>query len=333
MNTVNANNLVNEANLHGRTMRAVQFGDYGGPEVLKVAVVDRPSAGINRVLVRVEAAGVNRHDLYTRAGALKLITGRRFPLGTGIEFAGRIAESAVPELPVGTAVWGSVPAMKPGTTGAAAEYVAVDADRVSATPAGLSMVDAASLVVTATTAIRALIDIAALVRGERILIRGAAGGVGLAAVQIAIERGAEVTTLSGGRDIELLRKLGVTTALDYSQTTPGALGRFDVVFDTVGTQLLAYRRRLAKGGRMVTIAATSLAPFIAIGVSTIFGVSRIHTFSSDAHRELLDAAADLVTRSGLRADVAATFPLESIADAHRDLAAGGKRGKRVLVVE
>jgi len=313
------------------TMRAVQFHAYGPPDVLHVATVASPEASPGQVLVRVEAATVNGHDLFTRSGALKLITGRKFPLGTGIDFAGEVVDTGgAPDLAPGQKVWGSLAAMKPHSTGAMADYVLVSADRIAERPTQLSAVEAASLVVTGTTALRALQDIANVAAGEQVLIRGAAGGVGLAAVQIAAALQAEVTTLSSGKDLEALRDFGAIHTLDYRRSTLGGLGQFDVILDTVGTQLMAYRRHLTRRGRMVTIAFTSATAFAEIAASSIHGHRRIRAFSSDAKRDLLDRLGALVTAGTLHPVVAATFTIDDIAAAHASQQTGGKRGKRVI---
>jgi len=313
------------------TMRAAQFDAYGPPEVLHVASVARPEATPGQVLVRVEAASINGHDLLTRSGAMRLVSGRKFPLGTGIDFAGEIVDNgSATDLTPGQQIWGSLSAMKPHQTGAMADYLLVAADRIAERPAQLSAVDAASLVVTGTTALRALQDIADVAAGERVLIRGAAGGVGLAAVQIATALGAEVTTLSGGKDLEALRELGAAHTLDYRQSTPGDLGRFDVIFDTVGTQLMAYRRHLTSTGRMVTIAFTSATAFAEIAASSVYGRRRIRAFSSDAKRDLLDRVGALASAGTLRPVVASTFEMDDIAAAHVAQQTGSVRGKRVI---
>jgi NADPH:quinone reductase-like Zn-dependent oxidoreductase len=313
------------------TMRAAQFNAYGPPQVLHVATVERPEATPGQVLVRVEAATVNGHDLFTRSGALKLITGRKFPLGTGIDFAGKVVDTGgAGNLTPGQPIWGSLAAMKPHATGAMADYLLVPADRIGERPAQLSAVEAASLVVTGTTALRALQDIANVVAGEQVLIRGGAGGVGLAAVQIATALQATVTTLSSGKDIETLRDLGVAHPLDYRQSTPGDLGRFDVIFDTVGTQLMAYRRHLTRPGRMVTIAFTSAAAFAEIAASSVHGRRRIRAFSSDAKRDLLERLSVLVTAGTLRPVVAETYAINNIAAAHLAQQTGAQRGKHVI---
>jgi NADPH:quinone reductase-like Zn-dependent oxidoreductase len=141
-------------------MKAVQITRFGGPDVLAITEVDRPTPGPGEVLVAVEATSVNGHDVIVRNGDLKLVSGRRFPIGVGLDFAGVVAATGadVRGHRVGDRVWGTVHPRQRHTVGAAAEYVVVAADRVAAVPVGLSPVEAASLVVAGSTALIALRD-------------------------------------------------------------------------------------------------------------------------------------------------------------------------------
>jgi NADPH:quinone reductase-like Zn-dependent oxidoreductase len=323
-----ASHVAEEGQLN--VMRAVQFDTYGGPEVLRVRTVPRPVPGRGEVLVRVQASTVNGHDLLERSGALRVLTGRRFPMGIGIDFAGVIAgRGRGVGIAEGAPVWGSLRAMRRHVTGTMAEYVVVRADRVAPMPPILSPAEAASLVVPGPTAVRALALSARLKAGERILVRGT-GGAGLAVVQLAVAMGGNVTTLSSERDFERLRSYGVTNTLDYRAHTADDIGQFDVIVDTVGRQLLAYRRRLAPGGRMVAIAAANPAEVAAVLASAIFGHRRLRAFSDDARTDDLNAVAALIESGSLRSVVGSRYTLDTVADAHSSLAAGGVTGKRVV---
>lgn len=312
-------------------MRAVQFEAYGGPEVLQLRSVPRPQPKEGQVLVRVQASTVNGHDLFERSGAFRIVTGRRFPIGTGIDFAGVVTgRGARVRLDLGAPVWGSLRAMTPHTIGTVAEYVAVDADRVAPMPEKLSPAQAASLVVPGPTAVRALRRSARLKARERILVRGAAGGVGLALTQLAVATGAMVTTLSAERDFERLRSYGVEHVLDYRTCSAAQIGPFDVIVDTVGRQLLDYRRRLAPRGRMVAVGAATPREFAAVLTSVAFGPRRMRAFSDDARTHDLNTVAALIDTGVLSPVVGPRFSLEDVADAHRSLAAGGETGKRVV---
>ncbi|TDQ55557.1 NAD(P)-dependent alcohol dehydrogenase [Actinorugispora endophytica] len=312
-------------------MRAARYDRYGPPEVLYEGRAPKPVAGPGEVLVRVHAVSVNGGEIAGRAGKLRLLTGNRFPKAVGIDFTGEVAEqgAGVTGLRAGDRVWGALPR---GRFGSAAEFVAVRPRQLARAPEGIDLVEAAALPV-GTTAITALRDKARLRKGERLLVRGASGGVGNTAVQLGRAFGAHVTALAGARNLDLVRELGADEAFDYATTGPADLGRFDVVFDTVGTGLGAYRGLLAPRGRMVAIAfdlekaASSVSYLLA---SAVFGPRRVRFFSGNPRHDLFADLTRYVESGALRAVVDTVHPLADIAGAHRALEAGGVRGKHVV---
>jgi len=313
-------------------MKAAQIDRFGEPDVLRINEVDRPAPGEGEVLVLVEASSVNGHDVIVRAGGLKMVSGRKFPIGTGLDFAGVVVATGLGAegYRAGDRVWGTVHPRQRHVTGAAAEYVTVPMDRIAPAPAGISPSDAASLVVAGATALIALRDSTHLASGERVLVRGAAGGVGTAAVQLAHAMGGHVTALARDRHAAALGDLGADRVLGYD-ATPEQTGSFDVIVDAVGSDLECYRRRLTKNGRMVTVglSATALA---AIGLSTIHGSRRIRTFSANPDTALLRGLAAQVASGALRPVVNDVFPLADIAAAHQAFSRGGVLGKHVIAV-
>ncbi|MFI7341018.1 NAD(P)-dependent alcohol dehydrogenase [Streptomyces sp. NPDC050085] len=317
------------------TMRAAMYDRFGGPEVLYVGELPRPTPGSGEVLVRVRALSINGGELLARAGRVRLVTGRKFPQRTGIDFTGEIAALGSPAagLAVGDHVWGVLP--RSSGSGSAAEYVVVRPQQFARIPKGLDPVEAAALPV-GTTAITALRDKARLRPGERLLVRGAAGGVGNVAVQLGRAMGAHVTALARADNLDLVRDLGADEALDHRATAPADLGRYDVVLDTVGKDLPAHRRLLTPAGRMVTIAfdsdriAASLGHILA---GTVHGRRRIRFFSGNPKSDLFTDLATYVEEGAVRPVVDRVFPLAEIAEAHRALEAGGVRGKYVVRID
>ncbi|MEU5927784.1 NADP-dependent oxidoreductase [Streptomyces antimycoticus] len=314
-------------------MRAVQVMSYGAADVLRINEVARPAPGAGEVLISVEASSVNGHDVIVRAGGLKMISGRRFPIGAGLDFAGVVAATGadVEGYRAGDRVWGMVHPRQRHITAGAAEYVVVPADRIAPAPAGISPVEAASLVVAGSTALIALRDSVRLTSGERVLVRGAAGGVGTAAVQLAHAMGGSVTALARDRHARLLGDLGADEVLDYGSTTSERIGPFDVIVDTVGSELNCYRSRLAKGGRMVTVGLSGSA-LAAIAASSVYGARRIRTFSAHPETAVLRDMAGHVASGALRPVVDSVYPLAEIAAAHQAFERGGVLGKHVVAV-
>jgi NADPH:quinone reductase-like Zn-dependent oxidoreductase len=311
-------------------MRAVQVARFGGPDRLAVAAVPIPSLPADSVLVRVSATSVNPIDLVARRGLLSVLTGFGFPLGTGLDFAGEISEigADVTTSTVGDRVWGYLgPTRQP--TAAAAEYMVAQAGGLSLAPTTINLVDAAALPLAASTALIALRDHLELAEGQRLLVRGAAGGVGSAAVQIAKAMGAHVTALVAARDLDFVRQLGADAALDYRTHTPAQLGVFDAIFDLKGSALLAYRRLLSPTGRIVSAAAGG---FIYGAVTRAWGPRRVRSLAVSARTDDLARLTEYVDGGLLRPIIDTVRPLAEMADAHRALDSGGTRGKQVVAV-
>jgi NADPH:quinone reductase-like Zn-dependent oxidoreductase len=317
-------------------MRTVQFDRYGGSEVLEVRTAPIPSPGLNDVLVRVHATGLNPKDAMVRSGALRLFTGKAFPRGTGYDFAGEVVATGagVTDLPAGQRVWGFLDGFMGG---AAAEYVAVPREWMSAMPERLSWVEGAAIPLVASAALQALRDVGRLGPGERLLIRGASGGVGTAAIQVGVVMRAHVTAIASGDGIKHCRALGADAVVDYRQTDPASLReRFDVFLDCVGgSPVRTYRRLLRRGGRWVTIAVSlpiyALAPISRV-LSPIIGGPIFGFVAVKPRRSDLEGIARLVDRGLLRMPVTATYPLEEIRVAHDVVAKRHGRGKGVVVV-
>ncbi|GAB3209364.1 NAD(P)-dependent alcohol dehydrogenase [Marinactinospora endophytica] len=312
-------------------MRAALYDRYGPPEVLYEGRLPVPSPERDEVLVRVHATSVNGVELHVRSGRPRLPAGRRFPKRVGIDFAGEIVRTGagVRGFGEGDRIWGILPR---GRFGSAAEYVAVRPRQFSLAPRNLALVEAASLP-AGTTAITALRDKARLKPGERLLVRGAAGGVGSVAVQFGRALGAHVTALAGAANLDFVRGLGADEAFDYRTTRPADLAPFDVVMDTAGTEQSHYRGLLTRGGRMVAIAFdTRNIPSGAFAVlaSAVHGTRRIRFFSGDPDQGLFADLAARVENGDIRHVVDTVHSLSDIAAAHRALEVGGVRGKHVV---
>jgi NADPH:quinone reductase-like Zn-dependent oxidoreductase len=317
------------------TMRAAMYDRYGPPEVLYIGEIPIPEVPADQVLVRVNASSVNGGELSARQGRIQLLTGRRFPKRVGIDLVGIVERvgTDVSSVAVGDRVWGTV---EESVLGATAEFALVRPDRIGRAPASLGADDAVSLLAGGTTAITALRDHARLKPGERLLVRGASGGVGSLAVQIGKLFGAHVTGLAGAGSLDFVRSLGADEALDHRSTSMTDLGHVDVVLDTVGTEHRRFRGLLAPGGRMVAVSLDFDRLPVSLGylaASAVHGAARVRFFRGDPRGDLLAELARYAQSGQVRPVVDTVHRLEGIVAAHRALEAGGVRGKHVVHID
>lgn len=322
-------------------MKAVTCRQYGLPDVLKIEDVERPVPKDNEVLVDVHSTSVTSGDVRMRAfkGAgifwlpMRLIFGvfrPRNPI-TGMEFSGRVAEVGkdVANFRVGDPVFG----MKIG--GANADYVAVrETAAIALRPAALGIEEAAVTPFGALSALDFLRDFAKLKRGEKILIHGASGAVGVFAVQLAKHMGAIVTGVCSTANVELVKSLGADEVIDYTVTDfTQAQGVYDVILDTVGgTSFSRSKRVLAPNGRHVFVVQDWPQLLQAVWTSMRPGRRVICGFSGGDSTVDLVQIAGLIEQGTIRPAVDRTFQLDAIVEAHRYVETGRKRGGVVVSV-
>lgn len=312
-------------------MRAIGYESAGGPEVLRLLEVEKPTPGPVEVLVRVRAAGVNPTDWKSRSqGAL--ISGEAarpgHPIVPGFDISGVVEAVGlgVTRFSPGDEVFG-MPRF-PHQAGAYAEYVVAPPRHLAVKPAGVDHVQAAALPLAALTAWQALVDTADVRPGQRVLVHAAAGGVGHLAVQIAKARGAHVIGTARQTHHDFLRDLGADEVIDYTQVDfAEALRDVDVVLDPIaGDYSLRSLRVLRPGGTLVSI--------LPVGDDVVKAAAergvRAGFMLVEPDHAGLAAIADLVAAGKLRPHVEAVLPLEQAAEAHRRSEAGRTRGKIVL---
>jgi len=227
-------------------MRAVVHDRYGPPEVLRVDEVERPTPGDDEVLVKIRATSVTRSDAHLRAGTpfvQRFMSGLRRPKRRilGHELSGEVVEvgSAVTEFEVGDRVFGALPYLAL-RTGSHAEFMAIpEGWPLARIPAGLTFEQAAGVADGAFCALNGMrpVDVA----GKDVLVYGASGSIGTAAVQLAKHFGAHVTAVCNGKNVELVRSLGADEVIDYERDDFTKNGNtYDVIFDAVGKE--SFRR-------------------------------------------------------------------------------------------
>ena len=317
-------------------MRALRYDRFGPPEVLHVIEVAEPVPQAGEVKVRVHAASLNPLDWKIRAGHLRwLPVFRRPPRTPGCDFAGEIVgvSGGARSHYVGERVFGSL--LSFGRDGALAEYIVAGVDRLAAMPKDLGYEQAAALPIAGGTALQAVVDEARLGAGQRILITGAAGGVGHFAVQLAKHAGAHVVAVCGAANADFVRGLGADEVVDYARNDFTRRGdRFDVVFDAACASSFSAARAvlteagcyLNTGGDAAAVASTALSAFVA-RVSSRQRAIPIALASGSARWERLAA---LAQEGVLHAHIERTIALEDVADAQRAMETGHGRGKIIV---
>jgi NADPH:quinone reductase-like Zn-dependent oxidoreductase len=316
-------------------MRAVICDRYGPPEVLRLEEVARPVPKDDEVLVRVHATTVNRSDCGYRAAKpffYRLYAGLRRPKRRipGMELAGVVEAvgSSVTEFEVGDEVFGV-------RSGAHAEYVCVrEQGALAHKPAGMSFEEAAAVsdgVIIALACLRK----ADSLRGRRILIYGASGSIGTAAVQLAKHFGAHVTAVCNTKNVELVRSLGADEVIDYLQEDFTRSGEtYDVVFDAVGKHSFRRSRRsLRPGGNFIE---TDLGfgwhvPPLAL-LTRWIGDKKVTLPIPKYTKEDIVFLKELLEAGKYRPVIDRTYPLEEVVEATKYVETGQKTGNVVLTV-
>lgn len=307
-------------------MRAAVYDEFGDAGVLTVREHEDPPVGPDTVLVRVRATSVNPVDWKVRGGNLQGGYPHHLPIIPGWDVAGvveAVGPAVVTGLRTGDEVWGYV-RRDDVCWGTAAELVPAPERTVAKKPRSLSFEEAAAFPLAGLTAYQSLVEALDIRAGERVLIHSAAGGVGRFAVQIALARGAEVIGTASVGNHAGLRELGVSETVDYHLgAVSGQLSSpVDAVLDLVGGDALDDAPNQVRDPSRIASVIDPQKVLERGGRYVFVRPERAH----------LDALAALVDDGRLRVDIARTFPLEQIADAHRLSEEGHTSGKIVVTL-
>jgi NADPH:quinone reductase-like Zn-dependent oxidoreductase len=325
-------------------MKAIVHCEYGGPEVLTLADVEKPTPADNQVLIKVRAASVNPLDLTIRGlWLLRPLSGLRKPKDTrvGVDYAGTVEAVGknVTQFNPGDEVFG-------GKNGAIAEYVCVVADRsVVLKPANMTFEQAAAVPVAAITALQGLRDKGKIQSGQKVLVNGASGGVGTFAVQIAKSFGTEVTGVCSTRNVDLVRSIGADYVIDYTKEDFTKTDqRYDLIYDLVGNHSFSERRRILNPNGICVMAgvggagwrdgiAMRLAGELNAYVRSRFVSQKFVAYIAQFNKQDMTLLADLVQSGKMTPVIDRTYKLNETADALRYLEQGHARGKVVIKLE
>jgi NADPH:quinone reductase-like Zn-dependent oxidoreductase len=323
-------------------MKAIIYRNYGlPPDVLRCEEIEEPTPGDDEVLIRVRAAAANPMDYHLMSGAylMRLLTGLRRPKAgrPGADLAGVVE-----------AVGRNVTRFRPGdpvfgaSRGVFAEYACVRENRLALKPANLTFEQAAAVPVAGSTALQGLRDKARVQRGQKVLINGAAGGVGTFAVQIAKWLGGEVTGVCSSRNVDLVRSIRADHVIDYTRDDfTRSAERYDLVFDCVGNRpLSACRRVLTSRGTYIAVGVRPggrwielLSRLLNVLVMSRFVSQTLALFTASIKSDDLNDLKELIEAGKVTPVIDRSYALSEVPEAIRYLKEGHARGKVVIAVE
>ncbi|HJT90847.1 MAG TPA: NAD(P)-dependent alcohol dehydrogenase, partial [Mycobacterium sp.] len=323
------------------TMQAIVRERYGNAEVLRYAQVTRPQGGDNEVVLRVQAAGLDRGTWHMMTGKPylgRLVFGLPRPKNPvlGIDVAGTVVAvgAAATRFTVGEVVFGF-------GTGTFAEYAVAREDKLARKPGNLSSTQAAVVPVSAVTALQALDAAGGVTPGQAVLVIGASGGVGSYAIQLAKALDTEVTAVASTAKLDLVRSLGADHVIDYtSDDFADGKRRYDVILDIAGNPTLSrLRRALTPTGTAVIVGGENGGSFSG-GMNrqlrglaqSLFARQRLTSFIAKQRSSDLERLTDLIETGGLTPSIDRTYALEQVPAAMRHLADGKARGKVAITV-
>ena len=321
-------------------MKVAIYRAYGPPEVVHLEDAPRPEPADDEVLVRIRAASVNPMDYHFIGGImlLRLMTGLRRPKPTrpGADLAGVVEAIGrnVTRFQVGDVVFGVA-------RGALAEYACAKEHQLAPKPSNATFEQAAAVPVAGLTALQSLRNKGGIQRGQRVLINGAAGGVGTFAVQIARAFGAEVTGVCSTRGVELVRSLGADHVIDYSRDDfTRSASRYDLLVDCAGSRSVwECRRVMTPKGTIVAIGARPggrwlgpLPQMLRVFASGKFATQRVVIFVASINPDDLIALKDLIEAGKVTPAIDRSYELSEVAAAVRHAKEGHPLGKVVVTM-
>lgn len=317
--------------------------EYGAPDVVEIKEIEKPVPSDNEVLVKIYATTVNAADSRLRGmnvpPGFKLISRLLFGITRprnqvlGTEFAGEVVAlgNKVTHFAVGDAVFGA----NDGAMGCHAEYAVVsETGVITKKPATLTFEEASAIPFGAHASLVFLRDFGKIKPGERVLINGASGALGVYAVQLAKYYGAEVTGVCSGKNFDLVRSLGADHVIDYTKEDFTQNGEtYDIVYDTVGKVTYnGCKASLSENGRCL-LAVAGIPDYFRMMWISITGGKKLVTGVAISKKKDLEFIKSRIEEGALQPVIDRHYPLADIAEAHRYVDAGHKRGSVTIIVD
>jgi len=313
-------------------MKAFTKTTYGGPEILKLEEVQKPSLADNHILVKVMANSANPADWHILRGKPFFA---RFTFGLlkpknkllGADFAGIVAEigKQVTNFKVGDRVFG-----EKLSGGAFAEYTAISPDICALMPEGIGFQEMACVPIAGLTALQALTTHGQLKEGESVLINGSSGGVGHFAVQIAKAYGGNVTAVCSGKNKDFVKSLGADQVISYDEENIHQHnGKYNLIVDTHGN--LTHQDYTRMGQRGVSVGFTTMGHMMSVLFKKAFSKFPLTQFTAEINKHDLEILASLIHDRKIRVHIDKTYPYSKIPEAIEYIEAMHTKGKVAMV--
>jgi NADPH:quinone reductase len=316
--------------MHAKRHKAIQFNEFGGPEVLKWVEINTPDINEDQLLLKVKSAGINPIDAKIREGTSFVAQTLKLPAGMGFDICAEVVKvgSNITDFKLGDIVLGSVG--KYHNPNAYAEYCIASPKDLVKKPQNLSNTVAGALTMVGLTAWQAIHNFGKIKKGEKVLIHAGAGGVGHMAIQYAKLAGAYVITTASGAQREFLLSLGADQIINYeTESFEKILNNIDLVIDLIGGKVgISSLKTLKSDGRIVTVPTITKDEILTeakkLGINATGMVSE--TIPED-----LKKISELEADNKTKLLISRTFKIKEAAKAHEALAMPNNRGKIVLV--
>ena len=320
-------------------MKAAVFTKYGSPEVVQIKEINKPTIKDNQVLVRVSATAVTSGDARIRGFNIpfgfrtlsRLIFGITKPRKQvlGVVFSGNVEEigSGVTQFKVGDDVFGAN-----NSFATHAEYIAIpESEAFVLKPSKINHAEAASIPFGALTSLKFLRDFGKIQSGQKVLINGASGALGVYALQLAKYFGAEVTGVSSAANLELVKSLGADHVIDYTTADFTKNGEtYDLIYDTVGKISFSQcKDSLNENGRLL-LPVAGISQYFKMLSTALIGNKKVVAGVAIFNKKDLNTIKTLLETGEIKSVIGKSFPFENIAEAHRYVDSGRKVGSAVI---
>ena len=313
-------------------MKAAVLEHYGSPDEFKIKELPTPEIKDGEILIRNRASSVNPVDTIVRSGTTKLVTGILGDQLIGSDFSGIVMDSKSVNFKKGDEVFGLNVAIKGGSY---AQEIVAQENTLTFKPANLSFTEAASMPLVGLTAWQGLVNEGRIKKGDRVLITGCTGGVGMIAVQIAKTFDAIVTGTCSEKNTEFAKSLGVDKIINYDHEEIPEDELFDLIFDASGHFTISDLKQNLTEDAMFVSTKGGMEDFKSTldGITDLAFQKRMKLVVLKANREDLDTLRKMIEEDKIKTHVAQVFSLEQLADAHKMMEKGGFIGKVAIKID